>query len=92
MATRLHREQLLQVELQAHAEHQQDDAHLRQLFGQVPIRFPARRVRADDDAREQVANDRGQPETLGDVAENQRGREAERQRQDQVQVVHALIW
>ena len=44
----LHREQLLDVELQADAEHQQDDADLGELLGDVAIGDEPRRVRADE--------------------------------------------
>ena len=46
-----HGQQLLEVEVQADAEHQQDDADLGQLLGQVAVGHEARRVRPDDDAR-----------------------------------------
>ena len=68
------REQFLDVELQADAEHQQDDADLRQLLGQRRVGDEARRVRADQRAGEQVADDRRQAEALRDVAQDERGR------------------
>ena len=87
-----HRQQFLDVELQADAEHQQDDADLRQLLGQGRVGDEAGRVRADQRAGEQVADDGRKPEALRDVAQDQRGAEASGQRQDQVVCMHdALI-
>jgi hypothetical protein len=74
------------VEVQADAEHEQDDADLRHLLRQVPVGDEPRRVRADDDAGQQVADDRREPQSLGDVPQDQRGRQPAGQRQDQVQV------
>ena len=63
------REQFLDVELQADAEHQQNDADLRELLGQRGVGDEARRVRADERPGQQVADDRRQPEPLGEVAQ-----------------------
>ena len=52
-----HGEQFLDVELQADAEHQQDDADLGELLGEVRVGDEARRVRPDQRAGEQVADD-----------------------------------
>ena len=52
-----HREQLLDVELQADAEHQEDDADLGELLGEGGIGHEAGRVRPDQRAGEQVADD-----------------------------------
>ncbi|MFT3684634.1 MAG: hypothetical protein QM783_06830 [Phycisphaerales bacterium] len=57
----LHRQQVLHVEVQAHAEHQQDDADLGKLMGQVLIALIAGRVRPDEHARGQIPDDRRQP-------------------------------
>ncbi len=46
------------MELQADAEHQEDDADLGQLLGEVDIRCVARSVRADHDAGHEIADDR----------------------------------
>ena len=53
-----HGQQLLEVELQADAEHQQDDADLGELLGQRRVGDEARRVRPDEHAGQQVADDR----------------------------------
>ena len=57
-ATRADGEQFLEVELQADAEHQQDDADLGELLGQRAVGDEARRVRADEQPGEQIADDR----------------------------------
>ena len=87
-ATRAHGQQLLEVELQPDAEHQQDDADLGELLGQRRVGDEAGRVRPDQRAGQQIADDRRQAEPLRDVAEHQRRREAAGQRQDQVVGVH----
>ena len=57
MATRRTASSSSQVEVQPDAEHQQDDADLRELFRQVAIGDEARRVRPDDDAGQQIPDD-----------------------------------
>ena len=54
-----HRHQVGQREVQAHAEHQQHDADLGQLRGQVHVGDEARGVRADQHAGQQVATRAG---------------------------------
>ena len=46
------------MELEADAEHEQDDADLGQLLGQHPVRGEAWRVRSDDHTSEQIADNR----------------------------------
>ena len=53
-----HREQFFDVELEADAEHQQNDADLRQLLGQRGVGDEAGSVRTDQRARQQVTDDR----------------------------------
>ena len=48
----------------------------------------ARRVGADGDAGQQVADDWGKPGALGEVAEHERGGEASREGEDQIDRVH----
>ena len=55
-------QQLLEVELQADAEHQQDDADLGELVGEVLVGDEAGRIGPDDEPGEQVADDGGEPE------------------------------
>jgi hypothetical protein len=44
----------------------------------------ARRVRADHDAGQQVADDRRKPESVGEIAKDQRGSEAAGEGEDEV--------
>jgi hypothetical protein len=60
------------VELQADAEHQQDDADFGQLLGQRRVGNEARRVRPDERAGQEIADDRRQTDPLGDVSQEQR--------------------
>ena len=65
------REQILQGEVQAHAEHQQDDADLGEFGSEGRIGVEARRVGTDQDAGQQVADQRLYPQPLGDQAEHE---------------------
>ena len=65
------REQFLDVKLQADAEHQQDDADFGELFGDFSVGDEPGRVRTDQRAREQVADDGGQTRALREVAKHQ---------------------
>ena len=58
-----HRQQVLEREVQADAEHQQDHADLGELGGER-VGDEARRERADGDAGEQIADDRRQAEAV----------------------------
>ena len=64
MAICLHREQVLEREMQADAEHQQDDADLGELAGEILVGDKARRERPDDDAGEEIADQRRQLEPV----------------------------
>jgi hypothetical protein len=83
-----HREQFLDVELQAHAKHQQDDADLGQLLGQVRIGDEPGRIGTHGHASEQISDDGGEAEALREVPEHQRGRKSTSQRQDQIERMH----
>ena len=63
------RQQVLEREMQANPEHQQDDADFGELIGNALIGDEARRERADGDAGEQIADQRRQPQALGHEAE-----------------------
>ena len=66
--------------MQSHAEHQQDDANLGELVGDVLVGDVPGRERPDDDAREQIADQRRKAEALGDQdAEAEGKHEANRQ-------------
>ncbi len=51
------RDQLLDVELQAHTEHQQDDPHLGELLREMLVGDEARRVRPDEKPGHQIPQD-----------------------------------
>ena len=82
------REQLLDVKLQADAEHQQDDADFGELFGQRRVGDETGRVRPDQRAGEQISGDRRQAEPMRDVAEREGGGQAAGQRENQVVGMH----
>ncbi len=69
--------QVARREVQADLEHQQGDADLGQFGGQLLAGGEARRERADDDARHQVADDIRQPQQprrqRAGIGERQRG-------------------
>jgi hypothetical protein len=85
-----HGEQLLDVELETDAEHQQDDADLGELFRERSVRDEAGRVGPHEDAGEQVADDGRQPEAVRDVAEHERGGESSSERQDEIVSMHVV--
>ena len=85
-----HRQQLLDMELQADAEHQQDHADLGELFGHSRIHRHPGRVRADERAGQQIADNRRKSQPLRDVAEEERAAQARRERKDEVVLVHVL--
>ena len=60
------------------AEHEQDDADLGELLGQRRVGDEAGRVRPDQRARQQVADDRRQAEALREEAQDQRSAEPSR--------------
>ena len=65
------RQQVLEREMQANPEHQQDDADFGELIGNALVGDEARRERADGDAGEQIADQRRQPQALGHEAEGE---------------------
>ena len=75
---RSHREQVVEREVQADAEHQQHHADLGELPREVDIGDEARRGRPDEDAGEQIADQRRQLQARRDEAEDQRQAEGRR--------------
>jgi hypothetical protein len=67
-----HAHQVGNREMQPHAEHQQDHADLGQLIGELYIRDEAGRMRADDHAGQQVAEDGRQSHAMHQQAEQER--------------------
>ena len=85
-----HREQILDMKLQANAEHQQDDADLRELFRQRAIGDEPWRVWTHENAGDEVTDDGRESQPLRDVAANEGGDQTSGQGEDQVEFVHAL--
>ena len=67
-----HLPQVLEREMQAHAEHQEDHPQLGQLLDGLRIAHEPGRERADGDPRQQVADDGGQADAPGDHPADER--------------------
>ena len=76
------------MKVQPHAEHQQDHADLGQLLGQVHVADEARRVRADDHAGQQIADDGRKLELLGDQPQHPGRGERRGDGRDERKIVH----
>ena len=74
--------------MQADAEHQQDDADLGELFGEILVGDIARRERADQDAGQQIADQRRDAQTLGERAEDKGEHEADNDGGNQRRMMH----
>ena len=74
--------------MEADAEEEENNAELGHAAGQLGIGLEAREVRPDDDAGDQIADDRRQSEPMRDRAEHERGGEATGEREDEINVVH----
>jgi hypothetical protein len=61
----LHGQQIAEMKVQSDAEHQQDDADLGQLMGDLHVADKARRMRADQHSGHQITDDRRKPQSLG---------------------------
>ena len=84
-------EEIFQVKVQTDAEHEQDDADLGELRGEVRIRLKAGRVFAERDAGGEVADDGGEPATFRYQTTDQRGGKPEGERGDQRDVMHGVV-
>ena len=69
--------------MQADAEHQQDDADLGELVGDVLVGDEAGRERPDQDAGEQIADQRRQLEAVRQHAKGEGEHEADGERGDE---------
>ncbi len=76
------------MEMHADAEHQQDDADLGHLGGELGVGDEPRRVGADGDPGEHVADQGRQSEPLGDPAEGERHGERAGEGHDDGEIVH----
>ena len=65
-----HRKQILRREVQAHAEHQENDADFGELIGDVLVGDKAGRERPDKDSSHEIADERRQLEAMSDDAED----------------------
>jgi hypothetical protein len=81
-------QEFLGVELKADTEHQQDDPDFGELLGKRRVGNEPRCVRSDQRAGQQIADDRRQPDSMCQIAEDQRDTEADRQRQNEIVAVH----
>ena len=82
-------DQVVQVEVEADAEHQQDHPDLGELVGQVQVALEAGRVRPDQHAGQQVADDRREAQPLGEQPQHPGGGEPGGDGRDQRELVHA---
>ena len=65
----LDRQKIVEREVQAHAEHQEDDADLGQLAGEILVGDIAGRERPDDDPGEKIADERRKLQSMGNGRE-----------------------
>jgi len=82
-----HRQQVVDRKMQADAEHQQHHADLGELAGQFHVGNKAGRVRTDQHAGNQIADQRRQFQPRGDEAEDQRQPEGGGDGGDQIDAV-----
>ncbi len=87
MAMRAHRQQVLEREMQADAEHQQDDADLGQLVGEALVGDEARREGPDQHAGQQIADQRRDAQAVGERAEDEGQHQPHDDGRDQRRVV-----
>ena len=76
-------QQILEREMEADAEHQQDHAELGELARKLGIGDNAGGERTRRDAGQQIANQRRHPEAIGDSAENECQHQTRHDRCDQ---------
>ena len=78
-----HLHQVGEREMQADPEHQQDDPDLGQLGGKFRVGDKTDGVRADDNPRDQISNERRQLQPIGQHAEHEGQHEAADQGENQ---------
>ena len=87
------RKQVVDREMKPDAEHQQDDAELGQLRRNLTVGDISRRERADHDTRQEIADQRRQPQPVGGRAEKERQHEAgDDRRNERRSVPHSSSW
>ena len=82
--------ELADRELDAEREQEEDDAEVGELGDGLRVADEARRERPDDDARDEVAEDRRLPESNRDDAEDQRRRDGDPQVEDEPELAGQL--
>src|SRR5207342_2405733 len=82
-----HGKQIVEREMQADAEHQEHHADFDELGGQARVRDEARREGPDQHARDEIADQGGQPQPDGDEAQEERRAERRGERRDQGQAM-----
>jgi hypothetical protein len=75
--------------VEAHAEHQEDDAQLRELLDRLGMSDEAGCERSDHHPDQQVPHERGQPQAAGEQPPEQRGGQGHHDVHEQSQIVHA---
>src|SRR5262249_4474131 len=84
----LRMQQLFEVELKTHTEHQKDDAELGELACDFGASDEARREGSDDDSCDQVTDDRRQAKLLREDAKDERGSQRFGNGDDELDIVH----
>ena len=84
-------QQVFKVEVEAHAEHEQDDADFRALGSRVRIGDEAGGVGAYNNACQQVTHNGGHAQFLGDESEHEGCAQATGKRQDEIDVMQHRI-
>ena len=73
------------------AEHQENDADLRELFGDCLVHHDSGGERSDHNAGQQIADDGRKFQAERDIAENQRARQPDGKGDQDVKVVHSVL-
>ncbi len=82
-----HGKQVGSREVQPDAKHQQDDADFGELARHTRVGDETRREGADENAGDKIADERRQPQPVGDIAEDRRQHEADGDRRDKVYIM-----
>jgi hypothetical protein len=82
----------VEVEMQTHAEHQQHDPDVGELFGDVRVRHPAGSERAANDAGDQITDDGGKPKVRCYPPTEERGAKADSQIEQQALMMHSRFF
>ncbi len=86
-ATLPHLEKVTERKVQAHSEHQQDDAHVRELGGKICVSDESGCERSERNAGWQISHERRHAQAGGDESKSQRQHECRSDRSEQWGVV-----